>query len=170
MMKNALHKSFFLVMTLCIIHCHTDQDLVYKRSTFRTRPLEVDSAYDYSPYIPYPVKEELPLYPCKCLEETTYYHDRRRCSVKALFNAIQNRVVYPSSAERDRLEGRVFLSFVVAADGELKDFKILRDIGGGCGKEAIRVLKTLPQYWIPGRRNDEEVDMDFRLSVRFALE
>jgi len=169
-MKNTFYKSFFLVMTFCIIHCHTDHDLVYQRSTFRTRPLEVDSAYDHSPYIPYPVKEEVPLYPCKCLEESTYYHDRRKCSVKTLLHAIHNRVVYPYMAEVNRLEGRVVISFVVAADGELKDFKILRDIGGGCGKEAIRVLKTLPQYWIPGRRNHMEVDMVYRVWVKFALE
>ena len=170
-MKN-YRVSILLILSFILICCHTDQDLRYSRSTFPTRELEhiaEDSTYDHSAYLPYPVREELPLFPSKCLEHFDYYYERRKCSFKELIEKVHRRVRYPSKAERLGLQGRVIISFIVANDGELKHFKVLRDIGGGCGQAAIRAVKSLPKYWIPGRRNDVEVEMVYILPVKFEL-
>ena len=45
--------------------------------------------------------------------------------------------------DEEGLNGKVFVSFVVEKDGSLTDIKVLRDIGYGTGKEAIRVLKSV---------------------------
>ena len=47
--------------------------------------------------------------------------------------------------EEEGLKGKVFVSFVVEKDGSLTDIKVIRDIGFGTGKEAIRVLKSCPK-------------------------
>ena len=44
--------------------------------------------------------------------------------------------------EEDGLSGKIFVTFVVEKDGSLTDIKVLRDIGYGTGKEALRVLKS----------------------------
>ena len=51
--------------------------------------------------------------------------------------------------EEDGLKGKVYVTFVVEKDGSLTDIKVIRDIGYGTGKEAIRVLNKCPK-WTPG--------------------
>lgn len=63
------------------------------------------------------------------------------------------------------LMGIVSVFFVVEIDGSLSNIKVLRDIGYGTGKEAIRVLKASPR-WNPGVKNGEKVRSTFSLSIR----
>src|SRR5690606_35559740 len=60
-----------------------------------------------------------------------------------------------STTDRD-LKGRVILQFIVEKDGSLSDIKVLRDLGYGTGKEAIRVLK-LTEKWNAGLQNGKPV-------------
>lgn len=46
--------------------------------------------------------------------------------------------------------GKIFLKFVVDKSGKIKDVVILRGISPGCDKEAIRVMKSSPN-WVPAR-------------------
>lgn len=62
------------------------------------------------------------------------------------------------------LKGKVFVQFVIERDGSLTDIKVLRDIGYGTGKEAIRVLKKSPK-WIPGEVNGEVVRVQYSLPI-----
>ena len=57
--------------------------------------------------------------------------------------------------EEEGLKGKIFVTFVVEKDGSLTDIKVLRDIGYGTGKEAIRVLKSCPK-WNPGEQNGKK--------------
>lgn len=66
--------------------------------------------------------------------------------------------------EEEGLKGKVFVSFVVEKDGSLTDIKVLRDIGYGTGKEAIRVLKTCPK-WNPGEQNGKKVRVLYSLPI-----
>ena len=58
--------------------------------------------------------------------------------------------------EEDGLKGKVYVTFVVEKDGSLTDIKVIRDIGYGTGKEAIRVLNKCPK-WTPGEQNGKKV-------------
>lgn len=66
--------------------------------------------------------------------------------------------------EEEGLKGKVFVSFVVEKDGSLTDIKVLRDIGYGTGKEAIRVLKKCPK-WTPGEQNGKPVRVLYSLPI-----
>ncbi|MBC7606494.1 MAG: energy transducer TonB [Burkholderiales bacterium] len=66
--------------------------------------------------------------------------------------------------EEDGLKGKVFVSFVVEKDGSLTDIKVIRDIGYGTGKEAIRVLKSCPR-WNPGEQNGKKVRVLYSLPI-----
>ena len=66
--------------------------------------------------------------------------------------------------EEEGLAGKVFVSFVVEKDGSLTDIKVIRDIGFGTGKEAIRVLKSCPK-WTPGEQNGKKVRVLYSLPI-----
>lgn len=62
------------------------------------------------------------------------------------------------------LSGKVYVTFVIEKDGSLSDIKVLRDIGHGTGKEAIRVLELSPK-WIPGEQNGKKVRCTYSLPI-----
>jgi protein TonB len=66
--------------------------------------------------------------------------------------------------EEEGLKGKVYVTFVVEKDGSLTDIKVLRDIGYGTGKEAIRVLNKCPK-WSPGEQNGKKVRCTFSLPI-----
>jgi len=62
------------------------------------------------------------------------------------------------------LNGKVYVAFVIEKDGSMTDIKVLRDIGHGTGKEAIRVLELSPK-WIPGEQNGKKVRCTYSLPI-----
>lgn len=64
----------------------------------------------------------------------------------------------------EKLAGKVYVTFVVEKEGSLTDIKVLRDIGYGTGKEAIRVLKISPK-WMPGQQNGRTVRCTYSLPI-----
>ncbi len=75
---------------------------------------------------------------------------------------------YPKVAKDEKMQGRVIISFIVEKDGKLTDIKVLRDIGGGCGPEAIRVLSESPD-WNPGMQKGEPVRVAYTMPINFTL-
>ena len=68
------------------------------------------------------------------------------------------------SPEEEGLKGKVYVTFVVEKDGSLTDIKVVRDIGYGTGKEALRVLNKCPR-WTPGEQNGKKVRCTFSLPI-----
>ncbi len=77
-------------------------------------------------------------------------------------------IVYPKQAKKAGIEGRVYITFVVEKDGSVSNVKCIRDIGGGCGAEAVRVVKMMPK-WKPGRQRGVAVRTQFTLPVQFTI-
>lgn len=86
-----------------------------------------------------------------------------------LLKYLAENIKYPPLARENNIQGQVVLSFVVGRKGEIMDVQIIKDIGGGCGKEAVRVVESMPR-WIPGEANGNPVKVRFTLPVRFRLE
>ena len=59
-----------------------------------------------------------------------------------------------------------YLCFEVDTDGTVLNPKILRDIGGGCGEEALRIVRLMPK-WKPGRFYGKVVKTTFNLPIFF---
>ena len=62
------------------------------------------------------------------------------------------------------LKGKVFVQFVIEKDGSVTDIKVVRDLGHGTAKEAIRVLKKSPK-WTPGVQKGKNVRVMFSLPI-----
>ena len=75
---------------------------------------------------------------------------------------------YPEQARKENITGKVYVTFAVEKDGSITNPKILRDIGGGCGAEAIRVVKNMPR-WNPGKQRGKPVRVQFNLPINFSL-
>jgi periplasmic protein TonB len=81
---------------------------------------------------------------------------------------IQKNLKYPAIARENGISGRVYVTFVVDKDGKVTNAKILRGIGGGCDEEALRVVRSMPE-WKPGRQNGRSVQVQCNLPVAFTL-
>jgi TonB family protein len=75
---------------------------------------------------------------------------------------------YPKLAEEQKIEGTVFVQFMVSITGEITPLKVLRGIGGGCDEEAMRVIKMMPK-WIQGRMYGYIVPVIYQLPIKFQL-
>ena len=72
--------------------------------------------------------------------------------------------------EGEVINGKVYVTFVVEKDGSITDVKVIRDMGYGTGKEAIRVIKSCPVKWNPGEQNGKKVRMLFSLPIKLVTE
>ena len=89
--------------------------------------------------------------------------------VKNLMNYLSTHIKYPAQAKKDGIEGRVFVNFIIEKDGSVSHVKVLRGIGHGCDKEALKVVENMPR-WIPGEQRGKPVRVDYNLPVKFSLE
>lgn len=83
-------------------------------------------------------------------------------------SALYGEIKYPSAAIRSGIEGRVFIQFVVDKEGNVRDEKVLRDIGGGCGEAALDAVKEVK--FTPGKKGGVAVNVQYSMPVTFKLE
>jgi periplasmic protein TonB len=86
----------------------------------------------------------------------------------ALRNFISNSIKYPDHALRNRIKGRVYVTFVVAKDGTVTDAKIARGVDPFLDSEALRVANSLPKFK-PGKQDGEAVNVSFTMPINFEL-
>ncbi len=80
---------------------------------------------------------------------------------------VYKNITYPTKALNNRTEGRVFVQFVVNKDGKVKNPKILKDIGDGCGDAAIAALQNV--NFTPGVLDGVPVSVSYTLPVTFKM-
>lgn len=132
------------------------------------------------PVIEEPVKEEeiefiiveqMPRFP-GCEDVVGDNNAKKACADKKLLSFIYDNIRYPDSAIELDIEGMVSLNFVVDKDGSINDIQIVKEPGGGCGREAQRVVKlmnNLPQKWTPGKQRGKNVKVRYNLPIKFKL-
>lgn len=85
-----------------------------------------------------------------------------------LYKFLAENIQYPALARENNVEGKVFVQFVVEKNGSITQVKLVKDIGSGCGQEAMRVVKSMPK-WKPGKQRGTAVRSQFTLPIRFKL-
>ncbi|MBQ6724973.1 MAG: energy transducer TonB [Bacteroidales bacterium] len=88
---------------------------------------------------------------------------------EAMYEFLAKNLKYPQAAKDSNIQGKVYIQFVVDKDGTIINPKVARDIGGGCGEEALRVVKMMPK-WKPGDQRGEKIRTQLTLPIIFELE
>lgn len=116
------------------------------------------------------IVEEMPRFPgCEDIADLT---ERKQCADKNMLEYIYKNIKYPKEARDAGVEGMVVVSFVVEKDGSISTPRIMRDIGAGCGEEALRLIYLMQErvHWTPGKQRGRKVRVQFNLPIRFKLE
>ena len=88
---------------------------------------------------------------------------------QALMKFINNNMKYPPEALKNGIEGKVIIQFVVTNSGKVGKVKVARAVNKELDQEAVRLIKTLPDF-SPGRNAmGEPVNVWYILPVIFKL-
>ena len=133
-------------------------------------PIVKDQSINGEPI--YKIADENPRFP-GCGTANEYNVDLKKCGDKKMLQFVYSNIKYPATARAQGIEGTVVVRFIVQKDGSISDGKILRNIGGGTGEEALRVINLMKEKdikWIPGLKDGHPVNFNFNLPVKFRLE
>ena len=69
---------------------------------------------------------------------------------QAMYDFIAKELKYPLTAKRNRIQGQCIVSFTLNPDATMSGIKLVKQVGGGTGEEALRVVRLLkfkkPEY------------------------
>lgn len=130
-------------------------------------PLPKDDNTDDVPFL---IVEHMP-HTMTCIEMNTA-EERYHCTKKQLLGYFSRHLSYPSIAKDNEISGTVVLQFNISKSGLVEHVEVIRDIGGGCGKETLRVFKDFlseNKGWVPGKQRGRAVDVRMTLPIKFQL-
>lgn len=79
----------------------------------------------------------------------------------------QEQLQYPEAAKKEGIEGEVFVTLVVKANGEVGDVDVIGKADKHLAKEAVRVVKSSPK-WTPAKNRDgKAVAAKYGIKLRF---
>lgn len=88
----------------------------------------------------------------------------------SMMKFIYRNLVYPLQAIDNKVEGKVYVKFIVTSTGKIISPKVLskEKLGYGCEEAAIAVIMKMPN-WTPGKQNGQPVSVYYNLPIRFEL-
>jgi len=116
------------------------------------------------------VVEQMPRFP-GCEQKSDEY-SKKNCSEIVLEKFIKDNLIYPEEAKAQKIEGEVYVQFIIGKDGLVDDIKVVKDIGYGCGEAAVAVIEkmnTMSERWIPGRQRGNLVEVLYTRPIKFKL-
>jgi TonB family protein len=87
----------------------------------------------------------------------------------ALMKYLSETVKYPAAAYKNKIEGRVIVSFIVKRDGQLSNAEVVRSVSPELDAEALRVVKGMPK-WIPGKQDGKPVNVRYTVPLTFRIQ
>jgi len=81
---------------------------------------------------------------------------------------IYNRTNYPQAAIDAKIEGTVYLTFIVEKDGTVTNVTVLKGVNPLLDEEAIKVISESPK-WSPGLQRGQPVRVRFQIPLSFNL-
>lgn len=86
----------------------------------------------------------------------------------ALLRYLSENARYTTAARENGVQGIVYISFVVKADGSIGEVTVLRGLGFGLDEMAIKMVKAMPR-WQPGYQGGKAVAVNYNIPIRFSL-
>lgn len=88
--------------------------------------------------------------------------------MEAMMKFISKNLVYPKKARKAKIQGAVYVKFIVEADGTISNVATVKGISPECDSEAERVVAMMPK-WKPGRTAGEAGPVQFVMPIKFRL-
>ena len=88
--------------------------------------------------------------------------------MSAFVKWLTDNLKYPPVAQRQKIEGRVVISFVINRDGTICDLKVTKSVHPILDNEALRVARMMPN-WKPGIDKNKPCRTLFAIPVEFKL-
>lgn len=82
---------------------------------------------------------------------------------------IGSKIKYPVIAQENNVSGVVEISFTIDINGKTSNYKVKKGIGSGCDEEALRVVKMIPENWLPGIYNGQTVTVEYVMPVIYKF-
>ena len=88
---------------------------------------------------------------------------------EALMKFIEKEINYPEICIKEQITGKVWISFIVDTSGFVTNIKIVRGVNEYLDTEAIRVIKSLPNF-NPAKKNGETVNEIMTIPITFSMQ
>ena len=86
--------------------------------------------------------------------------------LEALQKYINSNAIYTEKARKEKVKGKVFISFWVETDGSISEPKILKGLYPDLDSVSIELVKNMPK-WIPAQQRGKPVKCRFNLPIEF---
>ena len=90
-------------------------------------------------------------------------------TTKGLIGYLAHNTRYPVEALMDKATGRVYVSFVVNPEGQVEQAQVVKKSHWALNKEALRVVREMPRWEVPGRMKGQPVSVSFTVPVSFNM-
>ncbi len=132
-------------------------------------PMEVDDVaveeVEEDITVPFAIIENVPVFPgCENIQGND---ERKACFQEKVQKHVLKEFNYPQIAVELGIEGKVYVQFVIDAQGKITDIRT-RGPDRGLEKEAARIIATLPQMK-PGMQRGRPVRVPYSIPVNFKL-
>ncbi len=87
----------------------------------------------------------------------------------ALRTWLGKNVNYPTIAQENGIQGKVYVSFVVGKDGSVSNAAVARGVDPSLDKEALRVVNSMPK-WKAGMQRGKPVNVSYTVPINFVLQ
>ena len=87
---------------------------------------------------------------------------------EALIKFIAESTKYPEEAKNKRIEGKVFVQFVINKEGNVENVKLARGVDPLLDEAAMNIVKSMPQ-WKPGKQRGQNVAVSYVVPINFQL-
>lgn len=87
----------------------------------------------------------------------------------ALANYLANNIKYPEKAKKDKVSGKVIVSFIIDKNGKVKNANVKEGVSTELDKEALRVINSMPT-WKGGSVNGKPIESELCIPINFKLD
>jgi periplasmic protein TonB len=81
---------------------------------------------------------------------------------------VQNRTNYPQAAIDSKIQGKIFLTFIVESDGSVSNVTVVKGVDPIIDTEAVKAIQASPK-WNPGMQRGQPVRVRFSMYVTFKI-
>jgi TonB family protein len=147
------------IQTMGIVVCEINEDNIVKPDTIGTKyndsELGMNGPDPSDEAQPYALVDEMP----------EFYG-----GITALSDYLKKNLKYPEWERKNKIEGTVYVTFMVNKDGKIKYPRILRSVENSKNfdQEVLRIIEKMP-LWKPGRLRKTNVNVQYHLPIKFIL-